>query len=52
MLKGMKKHVDNEQGKTIKHEALRSVHHKATQNKNSNGTTALERSVAKNYHEV
>ena len=47
MLKGMKKHEDKEQGKTIKHEALRSVHHKATQNKNNTRTTALERSVAK-----
>ena len=39
MLKGMKKHEDKEQSKTIKHEA--------TPNKNNTGTTALERSVAK-----
>ena len=31
-------------GKT-KHEALRSVNYKATQNKNNIGTTALKRSV-------
>ena len=29
----------------IKHEALRSVNYRATQNKNNIGTTALERSV-------
>ena len=46
MLKGMKKHEDKEQGKTIKHEALRSINRKATQNKNNIGITALERSVA------
>ena len=44
MLKGQKKHIDKEQGKT-KHEAPRSVNHRATQNKNNIGTTALERSV-------
>ena len=44
MLKGQKKHIDKEQGKT-KHEAPRSVH-RATQNNNNIGTTALERSVA------
>ena len=44
MLKGQKKHVDKEQGKT-KHEAPRSVNYRATQNKNNIGTTALERSV-------
>ena len=47
MLKGQKKHidkVDKEQGKT-KHEALRSVNYRATQNRNNIGTTALERSV-------
>ena len=44
MLKGKKKHIDKEQGKT-KHEAPRSVNYRATQNKNNNGMTALERSV-------
>ena len=44
MLKGRKKHIDKEQGKT-KHEAPRSVNYRATQNKNNIGTTALERSV-------
>ena len=44
MLKGQKKHIDKEQAKT-KHEALRSVNYRATQNKNNIGTTALERSV-------
>ena len=33
MLKGMKKHENKEQGKTLKHEAPRSINHKATQNK-------------------
>ena len=45
MLKGMKKHEDKEQGKTLKHEAPRSINHKDTQQKNT-GTTAFERSVA------
>ena len=45
MLKGMKKHEDKEQGKTLKLEAPRSIKHKVTQNKN-NATTILERSVA------
>ena len=44
MLKGQKKHIDKEQGKT-KHEAPRSVNYRATQNKNNVGTTALERLV-------
>ena len=44
MLKGQKKHIDKEQGKT-KHEAPRSVNYRATQNKNNTGTTALVRSV-------
>ena len=44
MLKGQKKHINKEQGKT-KHEAPRSVNYAATQNKNNIGTTALERSV-------
>ena len=44
MLKGVKKHEDQEQGKA-KHEAPHSINHKATQNKNT-GATALERSVA------
>ena len=43
MLKGQKKHIDKEQGKT-KHEAPRSVNYRASQNKNNIGTTALERS--------
>ena len=37
MLKGMKKHEDKEHGKTLKHEASRSINHKATQNKNNTG---------------
>ena len=45
MLKGQKKHIDKEQGKT-KHEVSRSVNNSATQNKNNIGTTALERSEA------
>ena len=44
MLKGQKKHTDKEQCKT-KHEAPRSVNYRATQNNNSIGSTALERSV-------
>ena len=44
MLKGQNKHIDKEQGKT-KHEGPCSVNYRATQNKNSIGTTALERSV-------
>ena len=44
MLKGQKKHIDKEQGKT-KHKAPCSVNYRATQNKNNIGTTALERSV-------
>ena len=44
MLKGQKKHIDKEQGKT-KHEKPRSVNYRATQNKNNIGITALERSV-------
>ena len=46
MLKGMKKHKQKEHGETLKHEAPRSINNKATQNKDSTGTTALERSVA------
>ena len=46
MLKGMTKHEDKEQGRSLKHDAPRSINHKATQNKNNTGTTALERSVA------
>ena len=45
MLKGLTKQEYNEQGKN-KHEAPSSINHKATQNKNNTGTTALERSVA------
>ena len=44
MLKGQKKHIHKEQGKT-KHEAPRSVNYRATKNKNNIGTTALEWSV-------
>ena len=44
MLNGMKKY--EEHGKTLKHEAPCSINHKAIQNKNNTGTTALERSVA------
>ena len=43
MLKGQKKHIDKEQGKTKP--APSSVNYRATQNKNNIGTTALERSV-------
>ena len=46
MLKGMTKHEDKEHGKTLKHDAPRSINHKATQNKKNTGTTALERLVA------
>ena len=41
MLKGR-----TEQGKTLKRVGPRSINHKATQNQNKTGTTALERSVA------
>ena len=44
MLKGQKKHIDKDQGKT-KHEAPRSVKYRATQNKNNIGTIAFEQSV-------
>ena len=37
MLKGQKKHIDKEQGKT-KHEAPRSANYRATQNKIDIGT--------------
>ena len=46
MLNGMTKHDDKEHGKTLKHEAPRSINHKAIQSKNNTETTALERSVA------
>ena len=46
MLKGMKKHEEKEHGETLKHEAPRSINHKATQSKKNTGTTALDRSVA------
>ena len=46
MLKGMSKQEGKEHGKTLKHEAPRSINHKATQNKNNIGTTAIERPVA------
>ena len=46
VLKGIKKHEDKEHGKTLKHEAPRSINHKATQNKDNTGTTTLEQSVA------
>ena len=48
----MTKHEDKEDGKTLKREAPRSINHKATQNKNNTGTTALERSVAIKYFEL
>ena len=35
MLNGGKQDKDKEHGKTLKHEAPRSINHKATQNKNS-----------------
>ena len=44
MLKGQKKHIGKEQGKT-KHEAPHSANYRATQNKNNIGTSVLERSV-------
>ena len=44
MLKGQKKHIEKEQGKT-KDEALRNVNYRATQNKNNIRITAFERSV-------
>ena len=44
MLKGQKKHIDKEQGKT-KHEAPRNVNYRSIQNKNNIGTTASERPV-------
>ena len=44
MLKGQKKHIDKEQGKT-KHEAPRNINYRATQNKNNIGSSALEQSV-------
>ena len=43
MLKGQKKHIDKEQGKT-KHEAPRCVNYRDTQNKNNIETATLERS--------
>ena len=47
MLKAQQKQVDKEQG-NAKHEALRSLNYRATQNKNNIGTTALKRSVVYN----
>ena len=44
-LKEMKKHEDEEHGKTFKHEVPLSINHKAIQNKNNTGTTASERYV-------
>ena len=41
MLKGMTKHKDKEHGKNLRHEAPRSINHKAAQNKKN----SLERSV-------
>ena len=46
MLKGMMNHEDKEHGKTLKHEASRSINRKATQIKNNTGMTTLERSVS------
>ena len=45
MLKGQKKHVDKDQGKT-KHEDARSINQKAIQNKNNTGITALDTTIA------
>ena len=45
VLKGLKKHEDKEPRKT-KHDAPRNIYHKAAQNENNTGTTALERAVA------
>ena len=45
MLKGTKKHEDKDHGKTLKHEAPRSINHKSTQNRNNTGTTALDGQV-------
>ena len=45
MPKRLKIHENKEQGKT-KHEAPRSISHKATQNKNNTEITALAQSVA------
>ena len=42
VLKGMMKHENKEHGKTPKHEAPLRIIHKATQNKNNTGTTALK----------
>ena len=49
MLKGQKKHIDKEQGKT-KHVAPRSVNYRATQNKDNIGITALERWVVYTHY--
>ena len=51
MLKGMTKHEDKEHRMALKHEALRRINHKATQNKNNTETTALERSKSDTYTE-
>ena len=45
----MQKHEGKEHWNTLKHEALRSINHKTTQNKNNTGTTALERTVVYSY---
>ena len=42
MLKVMAKHEDKDNGNTLKYEVPHSTNHKATQNKNNGGTTALE----------
>ena len=48
MLKGQKKHIGKEQGKT-KHEAPRSVNDRATQNKNNIGDHRLRTVSSKHY---
>ena len=48
MLKGMTKHEDKEHGKTLKHEASRSINHKATQNKN-NDVRVVDKSRYENF---
>ena len=50
MLKGLK-HENKEEGKT-QHETPSSKNHKAIQNKNNSRTTALKRSVKKNYKRI
>ena len=46
MLKGQKKHIDRQREGKTKHEALRSVNYRATQNKNSIETNDLNLSIS------